>query len=76
MSFVKSTLPFLRREGHRYTVGFEGAEEQTVCFNAELNEHPDNVYRVTVSHSGPSGSEDPGEVEPARLCGRNLYIWF
>ena len=43
---VKSTLPFLRREGHRYTVGFEGAEEQTVCFNAELNEHPDNVYRV------------------------------
>lgn len=21
---VKSTLPFLRREGHRYTVGFEG----------------------------------------------------
>lgn len=43
---VKSTLPFLRREGHRYTVGFEGGEEQTVCFNAELNEHPDNVYRV------------------------------
>ena len=37
---VKSTLPFLRREGHRYTVGFEGGEEQTVCFNAELNEHP------------------------------------
>lgn len=43
---VKSTLPFLRPEGHRYTVGFVGAEEQTVCFNAELNEHPDNVYSV------------------------------
>lgn len=39
---VKSTLPFLRKEGHRYTVGFEGAGEVTVNFNGKLTE--DNAY--------------------------------
>lgn len=43
---VKSTLPFLGPEGHRYTVGFAGAEEQTVCFNADLNERPENIYTI------------------------------
>lgn len=41
-----STLAFQRREGHRYTVGLEGKEAVEVNFNGELNEEPENVYRI------------------------------
>ncbi|MCI6119916.1 MAG: glycosyhydrolase, partial [Prevotella sp.] len=41
-----STLAFKRTEGHRYTVGFEGQEPVEVNFNGELNEEPENVYRI------------------------------
>lgn len=42
-----STLAFERRDGHRYTIGFEGETPVEVNFNGELNEEPENVYRVT-----------------------------
>ena len=42
-----STLAFQRMEGHRYTVGFEGHQPVEVNFNGELNEEPENVYRIT-----------------------------
>ncbi len=41
-----STLAFQRAEGHRYTVGFEGQEAVEINFNGELNEEPENVYRI------------------------------
>ena len=41
-----STLAFKRKEGHRYTVAFEGDEPVEVNFNGELNEEPENVYRI------------------------------
>ena len=41
-----STLAFQRKEGHRYTVGLEGNEAVEVNFNGELNEEPENVYRI------------------------------
>ena len=41
-----STLAFQRKEGHRYTVGLEGKEAVEVNFNCELNEEPENVYRI------------------------------
>ena len=40
------TLAFKRSEGHRYTIGFEGEEAVEVNYNGELNEEPENVYRV------------------------------
>ncbi|WP_291856936.1 glycosyl hydrolase 115 family protein [Marinilabilia sp.] len=43
---VKSTLAFKRLEGHRYKVGFEGADEKVVNFNSDLNEKPENIYTV------------------------------
>ena len=43
---VKSTLAFKNRDGHRYTAGFEGAAAETVNFNHNLNEDPENVYTV------------------------------
>ncbi|MDE5998324.1 MAG: glycosyl hydrolase 115 family protein [Muribaculaceae bacterium] len=43
---TKSTLAFDRKEGHRYTVGFEGAEPVEVNFNGNLNEDPQNIYSV------------------------------
>lgn len=43
---VKFILFFFRWEGYCYIVGFEGGEEQIVCFNVELNEYLDNVYCV------------------------------
>lgn len=39
---VKSTLAFMRKEGHRYAIGFDGAKEEIVNFNHELNEK--NAY--------------------------------
>ena len=43
---VSSTLAFKRSEGHRYTVGFEGGDSVEVNFNGDLNEEPENVYRI------------------------------
>jgi hypothetical protein len=43
---VKSTLAFKNPKGHRYEVGFDGGESQTVNFNHNLNEDPKNVYSV------------------------------
>ena len=43
---VKSTLDFLNRGGHEYEVGIDSGTAQRVNFNADLNETPDNVYRV------------------------------
>lgn len=41
-----STLAFQRSEGHRYSVGLEGSTPEIVNFNGELNEEPQNVYRI------------------------------
>jgi hypothetical protein len=43
---VKSTLAFQDVKGHKYTVGFRGGNEETVNFNHNLNELPENVYSV------------------------------
>lgn len=43
---VKSTLAFHNQEGHKYTVGFEGGQEETINFNGNLNEDPENIYSV------------------------------
>lgn len=43
---VKSTLAFENRDGHKYTVGFNGANGETVNFNWNLNELPENIYDV------------------------------
>lgn len=43
---VKSTLAFKDVEGHRYSIGFRGGNEETVNFNYNLNELPENVYTV------------------------------
>ncbi len=43
---VKSTLAFHDTKGHEYEVGFTGGDTQTVNFNANLNEEPENVYSV------------------------------
>jgi hypothetical protein len=41
---VKSTLAFKRLDGHRYKVGFDGADEKVINFNDDLNEKPENIY--------------------------------
>ncbi len=43
---VKSTLAFSNLDGHRYKVGFNGGDEQTVNFNSDLNEKKENIYSV------------------------------
>lgn len=43
---VKSTLAFLNHEGHKYSVGFEGDNEEIINFNHDLNEEPENIYSV------------------------------
>lgn len=43
---VKSTLAFHNQEGHKYTVGFEGGQEETINYNGNLNEDPENIYSV------------------------------
>ena len=43
---LNTTLPFKRLQGHRYTIGFEGQPSVEVNYNGELNEEPENVYRV------------------------------
>ena len=41
-----STLAFKRKEGHRYNVALGDQEPVEVNFNAELNEDPENIYRI------------------------------
>lgn len=43
---VKSTLAFHDKKGHEYEVGFDGGSAETVNFNANLNEEPQNVYAL------------------------------
>lgn len=43
---VKSTLAFADVNGHKYTVGLRGGSSETVNFNYNLNEFPENVYTV------------------------------
>ena len=43
---VKSTLAFSRKEGHRYTVGFNSCPADTINFNHNLNEDKANIYTV------------------------------
>jgi hypothetical protein len=43
---VKSTLAFKNLDGHRYSVGFNGGQEATINFNADLNEKPANIYTI------------------------------
>ena len=43
---VKSTLAFHDPKGHEYTVGFEGGKMETVNFNHNLNEEPENIYTI------------------------------
>jgi hypothetical protein len=43
---VKSTLAFANLEGHKYKVAFSGGEAQTVNFNSNLNEKPENIYSI------------------------------
>ena len=43
---VKSTLAFHDVKGHKYEVGFNGGNVETINFNANLNEEPENVYSV------------------------------
>jgi len=42
---VKSTLAF-NGTGHRYQVGFDGKNSETVFFNEKLNEEPENTYTI------------------------------
>lgn len=43
---LKSTLAFHNKDGHKYSIGFRGAESKTVNFNKDLNEDPKNIYTV------------------------------
>jgi len=43
---VKSTLDFLNIGGHRYEVSLDGCAPQTVNFNSDLNETPENIYSI------------------------------
>lgn len=43
---VKSTLAFHNLKGHEYRVSFIGGDKQTINFNADLNEKPENIYSI------------------------------
>ena len=43
---LKSTLAFANRDGHRFTIGFDGVQPKVVNFNGNLNENPENVYSI------------------------------
>lgn len=43
---VKSTLSFCNPAGHKFAVGFDGADERVINFNSNLNEEPENIYSV------------------------------
>ena len=46
IAVLKSTLAFHNKDGHKYSIGFRGAESKTVNFNKDLNEAPKNIYTV------------------------------
>lgn len=43
---VKSNLAFLDREGHKFQVSIDHTDTQTVNYNHNLNEDPENIYTV------------------------------
>ena len=43
---LKSTLAFANRDGHRFSIGFEGGDPKVVNYNGNLNENPENIYSV------------------------------
>ena len=43
---VKSTLDFLNKGGLCYRVTLDDGEPQTINFNAQLNENPQNIYSI------------------------------
>ena len=44
---LRSTLASIRHEGHRFTVAVDNGEAQVINFNGNLNEAPENIYRIT-----------------------------
>ena len=65
-----ATLAFQRSEGHRYSVGLEGGVPEIVNFNGELNEEPQNVYRIMYPTVASRVIERTVCLEPAKE-GRN-----
>lgn len=43
---VKSNLAFLDPAGHKFEVSLDGGEPQTINYNQDLNELPENIYSV------------------------------
>ncbi len=43
---LRSNLAFRNPDGHKFQIGFNGADSRTVNINDNLNEHPDNIYSV------------------------------
>lgn len=43
---TKSTLDFLNKDGMTYTLTMDGGEGETVNFNGNMNEKPENIYSV------------------------------
>ena len=43
---TKSTLDYLNKGGMTYTVSLNGGKPETVNFNGNLNENPENIYNV------------------------------
>ena len=43
---TKSTLDYLNQGGMTYSLSLDGGEPATVNFNADLNESPENIYRI------------------------------
>ena len=43
---TKSTLDYLNKGGMTFTVSIDGGEPQTVNFNGNLNEKPENIYSI------------------------------
>ena len=43
---VKSTLDYLNKGGLEYEVSMDGGTPQTVNFNSNLNEKPENIYSI------------------------------
>lgn len=62
---VKSTLPFLRKEGHRYSISIDDGEEVIVNFNERLNDDPENVYSVFYPTVAGRVVESVVELEPS-----------
>ena len=44
---TKSTLDYLNKGGMTFTVSIDGGEPQTVNFNGNLNEKPENIYSLS-----------------------------